>query len=197
MLIAIDPTVYRWLNASLASPRWWIHAARWASIWLPAAWGLGLVLALCRQGAEGRRRLLYVASAVGLGWLSARLIRWGYPQPRPAHYGMGVQWIAHAANSSLPSMHATGAFAVAQAMHLCLPPQRPWLRAGLWVSAALIALSRVVLGVHFPSDIAAGAILGSLAAWCMWQLWCAGGEWLQRRKARTAAHAPARPLSTS
>jgi membrane-associated phospholipid phosphatase len=58
--------------------------------------------------------------------------------------------------ASLPSGHATDAFAAAMAFGALYPAARPLL----WTYAVLIALSRVVLTAHFPSDVLAGAIIG-------------------------------------
>jgi undecaprenyl-diphosphatase len=67
----------------------------------------------------------------------------------------------------MPSGHAMNAFAGAVLLAAAVPRAR-W---PLLVLAALIALSRVYLGVHFPSDVIAGALLGSAigaaAAWLL------------------------------
>lgn len=64
---------------------------------------------------------------------------------------------------SFPSGHAAGAFAVA-AFVAFESRAHPMAKVALFVIAAGIALSRVVLGVHFPSDVAAGAALGVASA---------------------------------
>lgn len=58
---------------------------------------------------------------------------------------------------SFPSGHATVAFACATVLALAVPRLRWWL-FGL---AALIAWSRVYVGVHYPLDVLAGALLGA------------------------------------
>ncbi len=63
-------------------------------------------------------------------------------------------------SSSFPSGHAANAVAGAMALSCVLPSAR----VAWWLLAATIALSRVYVGVHFPSDILAGAIFGFLCA---------------------------------
>ena len=62
---------------------------------------------------------------------------------------------------SFPSGHTATSIAGALALARIWPAAR-WLLGGL---AALIALSRVYVGVHYPSDILAGAVLGVALAW--------------------------------
>ena len=56
---------------------------------------------------------------------------------------------------SFPSAHATTSFAACRAFRGLVPT------AALYVTAGLFALSRPYLGVHYPSDVVAGAILGT------------------------------------
>jgi undecaprenyl-diphosphatase len=78
---------------------------------------------------------------------------------------------------SMPSGHAMNAFAGAVLLAAVVPRAR-WPLLGL---AALIALSRVYLGAHFPSDVVAGAILGAaIGAAAGWLL--ARGERLARTR---------------
>jgi undecaprenyl-diphosphatase len=58
--------------------------------------------------------------------------------------------------SSLPSGHAVNAFAAATALGLLWPKMGPLL----WTYAVMIAVSRVALTAHYPSDVLAGAIIG-------------------------------------
>ena len=82
---------------------------------------------------------------------------------RPASGGSGEFFVSRPEDgqeaSSFPSGHASGAFAVATVFAWEFRDRRwvPWVAYG---TAGLIALSRVSLGRHFPSDVLAGAVLG-------------------------------------
>jgi membrane-associated phospholipid phosphatase len=72
--------------------------------------------------------------------------------------------------ASFPSGHATTAFALATLLALWYPRGT----AGFLLVATLVGWSRVALGSHFPSDVLAGAILGSaVVLWLsnVWKLW--------------------------
>jgi undecaprenyl-diphosphatase len=62
--------------------------------------------------------------------------------------------------ASIPSGHATTAFAAAVAIGAVWP----WTRPIMWTYVALIGISRVVLTAHYPSDIIAGAAFGVIGA---------------------------------
>ena len=62
--------------------------------------------------------------------------------------------------ASLPSGHATNAFAAAVAIGALWPKAR----LPMWIFAVVIAISRVILTAHYPSDVIAGAIAGTIGA---------------------------------
>ena len=63
-------------------------------------------------------------------------------------------------DASFPSDHATAAFAIAVAV-FCFHRR---IGAVFLVAAAAIAVSRVLLGMHYPTDVLAGALTGTTAA---------------------------------
>ena len=70
----------------------------------------------------------------------------------------------HSADASFPSDHATASFAIAVAIFL---RKRPWGTLAL-LAAALLSVGRVAVGYHFPTDVLAGAALGTAAALLLW-----------------------------
>jgi undecaprenyl-diphosphatase len=63
---------------------------------------------------------------------------------------------------SFPSGHAARAFLIAVIASFLGPT---WLALILWIWAPLVSLARVAMGVHYISDVLAGAIVGGIVAW--------------------------------
>jgi membrane-associated phospholipid phosphatase len=114
--------------------------------------GLGVALAVF--DASNREAWLICAAlgpiAIGLNFVVKLIVR----RPRPVLEGLpplgGVP-----GSLSFPSAHATSSFAVATAMTRV----EPWGALAFLLAAAL-ALGRPYLGVHYPSDVLVGAVLG-------------------------------------
>jgi undecaprenyl-diphosphatase len=89
---------------------------------------------------------------------------WDRARPYEAHPAAAHLFIAPSSDPSFPSDHATAAFAIAVSI---------WLRnrtAG-WlalVMAVILGVSRVAVGVHYPSDVIGGALIGTLSALILW-----------------------------
>lgn len=69
--------------------------------------------------------------------------------------------------NSFPSGHTCAAFAAGMIWMRALPWR--WGRIAAVVAAVLMGLSRLYVGVHYPTDVLAGAVIGSLCAWAAWK----------------------------
>lgn len=128
--------------------------------------GIPLALALigCWSGnADLRTRGLWGTGTVAAAGVLDQVLKNVSCRARPSAPGAGTFFAsfpcfpAPYAYASFPSGHATTAFAAAVVLALWYPRG-----AGVFVgSAVLVGLSRVMLGAHFPSDVLAGALLGS------------------------------------
>ena len=118
-----------------------------------------LLLAVAISGFSWSRPWLWIRVGVAIliaesvsaalkGWIDRDRPPLSNPDPEPL--------VALPATHSFPSGHATVAFACATTLALAVPR----LRVPLYVLATLIAFSRVYVGVHYPLDVLAGAVLG-------------------------------------
>lgn len=133
-----------------------------------SGWSMLLFLPLLLRPAT-RRFGATLLLTLAVASLLVFLVKLGVQRPRPFACITGVHAICFAGptDPSFPSGHAAGGFAFATFVGTWLTRQsfRPSRRLlGLAVLAALafgIALSRVYLGVHFPSDVTVGGVLGA------------------------------------
>ena len=188
---AWDRTVFLWLNLDAHSPDVVVALAVWTSRWLPGVALAGLLLALVAGPVRWRRSVLTMAAAMALAWLGASLIKQGVTAPRPFMLGLGTDWLAHSGGNGFPSSHASVAAAFAASALLGGWPRT--LRWALALAGALVCWSRIAVGVHFPSDVLAAMLLGSLCALAAQ----AAAAWLTARRARAKSRWAARSGQTS
>jgi membrane-associated phospholipid phosphatase len=71
--------------------------------------------------------------------------------------------LSEAGNSSFPSGHTLEGFAVAVAFSILVPKRKFFIPVFIW--ASVVAYSRMALGVHYPSDVLGGIIIGAFIGW--------------------------------
>jgi len=119
--------------------------------------GLLLGLSLLYWLTDRRATALVVAYAFA-GYAAVLGLKWFFALPRPPK----TAWVIEAGGYGFPSGHATAAAVVYGGIALEFDRVNSLARAApLAVLALLIALSRVVLGVHFLGDVLAGLALGT------------------------------------
>ncbi|GAA2610897.1 hypothetical protein Adu01nite_22380 [Paractinoplanes durhamensis] len=149
---------------ALDHPGWVWFMKAWSLAFDPNSWriaALVLVIWLARRGAKSLAWWVAITMAVG-GVLGA-VLKLMVSRHRPDL----LDPVARAAGYSFPSGHAlNNALGAAVLLLLLLPLTRdkPRWRAALWAAAIGIPLmtgvSRVVLGVHWTSDVVAGLLVG-------------------------------------
>jgi undecaprenyl-diphosphatase len=135
------------------------HAANFSRLSLASA----AVLA-ATGGRTGRRAAAHGLASVAVTSSVVNLVAKPLGgRRRPDRAGEGVPVARHVpmpASTSFPSGHAAAAFAFATGVGHVLPP----VAIPLHALAALVAYSRVHTGVHYPADVAAGALIGTALA---------------------------------
>ena len=140
-------------------PRWFrvcmVCATRLGDGWL---W-IAVAAALAAGGGPHTRALAAGALAAGVASTLLVVLKRRFRRQRPcelaAHPLFGH--VRPPDRYSFPSGHTMNAFAIATVLGLQYPPLSP----ALGLLAAAIAASRIVMGLHFASDVLAGAVLGS------------------------------------
>jgi membrane-associated phospholipid phosphatase len=89
-------------------------------------------------------------------------------RPRPAERYSFIYAKENTHSSSFPSGHTTASFATAISLSLNFPKWYVIAPAYLWAGG--VAYSRMYLGVHYPSDVLTGMLLGTASGWLSWKL---------------------------
>jgi decaprenylphosphoryl-5-phosphoribose phosphatase len=125
------------------------HAAAWLA--------LGLLRAALSRGAGTRRAWLRGVRTIAASYVVNQAVKVALRRRRPELDGL-PPLTPVVTRLSFPSVHATTSFAAARAYAGLVPA---W---ALYAAAGAFALSRPYLGVHYPSDVLAGAALGTTVA---------------------------------
>lgn len=86
------------------------------------------------------------------------ILKYGIDRPRPFVTYPDIQKCAEGGSPSFPSGHTSDAFAMATAVSLAYPKWYIITPAFIWAGA--VGYSRMALGVHYPSDVLVGALVG-------------------------------------
>ncbi len=145
----------------------------WASdkyIWIPL-YALFLYLLWKRYGKNIWLVMIFAVLLVFLSdQISVHLFKDVFQRLRPCHEP-ALEGMVHLVNDKCGgrfgfySSHASNVFAIAVFVIFLSGRNRKWLALPILLWALFVAYSRIYLGVHYPADVLAGALAGSLLGW--------------------------------
>lgn len=134
----------------------------WVNVGVP----VGLMAAgLIGNDKEMRQNAAYIASSSAVNALVTLLVKKIVKRPRPFLGNVKINAVYQPSNYSFPSGHTSTSFTTATALSHSYPKWYVIAPAYLW--AGSVGYSRMYLGVHYPSDVAAGAVLGTSTAFSL------------------------------
>ena len=150
---------FLWIGAGHSPTPWLLAIAIWLVAWLPSLCAVAWCVCFAALPAE-RAGLAADLLLCGAGVLLAHWCADLLQHPRPFMLGLSPAHIQHGARGSLPSAHATAMFVLVLGSAIRAPLRG--LMIVLSGSALAMAWARIYLGLHFPADILAGALLAAL-----------------------------------
>ena len=159
--IAREHSVARWLHRA-ASLRWVVPlltlVSRLGDGWI---WFLAVVAVPWLAGAAGTACAVRMLAVTPVNLLIYTIVKRWIARPRPARACPGIRECTRPLDEfSFPSGHTLHAVACSRILGAYFPAWGPLL----WSFTALVALSRVVLGLHYPSDVLVAALIGAATA---------------------------------
>lgn len=160
VLTDFDSTVQTNLRGDLsqAANRFWsaITLIGEAHVLIPIV----IILALFFYWKQWKSEAAFISIALVIMMIASTGLKYLYQRPRPS-----IEWVVHTTGYSFPSWHTASTMLVAGILAIIIYQRikQKWLRSLLQVGliglAILIALSRIYVGVHHPTDIVAGWLL--------------------------------------
>lgn len=156
--------LYAWNNFANSSKFWQVFFKLWAE-WLIYLVPI-ILIGLWFYSQPAKKVALRAAFSGLIAWLIlAKIIGEIINRPRPFQESKVQELFFHRPSYSFPSDHSAFLFAVAFSFWLSGYKK---LANFSFIIALIISVARVFAGIHYPSDIIAGAILGIIAAFLVW-----------------------------
>lgn len=172
--MTFEEIIFWWLNSFAGKSEALDTAIIFSAVFL-LYWMAGTILAFAAVSfypkfKEKLRRntelaIVALTSAIFARLAVTELIRFFYSRPRPFDiFGKEadfIQLVDHVSAASFPSGHAAFSFALAAAVSFYYPKTSILF----FLAAVLIGAARITAGIHWPSDILGGAVIGIASAW--------------------------------
>jgi undecaprenyl-diphosphatase len=124
---------------------------------------IGILTSLVKKSKLLLKQFIVLASVLVLVAIISQGLKTFIYRDRPFTTHPFIEKLSEGGDSSFPSGHTIEVFAMAGALSLLFRKKEIVIPVYLW--AMLVAYSRMALGVHYPSDVLAGIIIGTFIGW--------------------------------
>jgi len=121
-------------------------------------------------------KALYIGVSVASSMAIATIMKYSINRTRPFVTYPDLEKVTSGGSPSFPSGHTSDAFSLATSLSLAYP--KWYIIAPSFVWAGAVGYSRMDLGVHYPSDVFMGAIVGVGSAYLCYK----GNQWLNKKR---------------
>ena len=134
-------------------------------------------LAIIQQDDDLLKKSIYVGTSLAIDFAATYALKYAVNRPRPyITYPYEIHAVAFESSASFPSGHTSFAFATATSLSIAYPKWYVIVPTYAW--ACPVGYSRMNLGVHYPTDVLAGAALGAGSAWLSWKI----NQWYWKKR---------------
>ncbi|MDP3446284.1 MAG: phosphatase PAP2 family protein, partial [Ignavibacteria bacterium] len=121
------------------------------------------------------KQAIYIGFTVVSSAVLTNILKYSVDRARPAETYPDIDQVIETHSPSFPSGHTSSAFSLATSVSLVYPKWYVIVPAYTWAST--VGYSRMALGVHYPSDVFMGAIIGAGSAFVCFK----AQQWLDKK----------------
>lgn len=131
---------------------------------------------LIKNDSSLKNKGLYIGETVLVASVISTALKYSINRDRPFVTYPFIEKVTSGGSPSFPSGHTSTAFATATSLSIVFP--KWYVIAPSFVWAGAVGYSRMHLGVHYPSDVLMGAIVGSGSAFLTYKL----NQWINQKR---------------
>lgn len=134
-----------------------------------------IAYAFIKKDEDSRKNALLITSSLASAAVFSMAMKYSFNRSRPYEKYPEIDHVTVENSPSFPSAHTSFSFSLATSVSLVYPQWYVAVPAYVW--AGSVAYSRMHLGVHYPSDVLAGAIVGAGSTYLSYRL----NDWMDEK----------------